>query len=110
MHDEKYIDTNGTPHVIKLNISEPNPADNKILKKEAVAYIIGDMSFVLVSNDGDLFNPFNSSANRNKKDLEKGGLFYNLKRCEKTCFDYYVMFLRTKNGTHYTLAQRSFLK
>ena len=83
---------------------------NKILKKEAVAYIIGDMSFVLVSNDGDLFNPFNSSANRNKKDLEKGGLFYNLKRCQKTCFDYYIMFLRTKNGTHYTLAQRSFLK
>jgi len=110
MYDEKYIDINGTPHTIKLLVSESDPINNKVLKKEAVAYIIGDMSFVLVSNDGDLFNPFNSLANRNKKDLEKGGFFYNLKRCEKTCFDYYVMFLRTKNGTHYTLAQRSFLK
>lgn len=105
MHDIKYIDKNGTPHVSNIKTEE-----ELCLDKDVFAYTIGDMSFILISNDGDLFNPFNSSANRNKKDLEKGGLFYNLKRCEKTCFDYYVMFLRTKNGTHYTLAQRSFLK
>jgi hypothetical protein len=109
MYNEKYIDISGTPHVIKLDISAPNPNDDRILRKEALAYTIGDMSFVLISNDGDLFNPFDSSANRNKKDLEKGDLFYNLKRCNKTCFDYYVMFLRTKNKTHLTLAQRNYL-
>jgi hypothetical protein len=109
MNNEKYIDVNGTPHIIKLDVSEPNPNDSRILRKEALAYIIGDLNFVLISNDGDLFNPFDSSANRNKKDLEKGDLFYNLRKCNKACFDYYVMFLRTKNKTHLTLAQRNYL-
>lgn len=104
MHDIKYIDKNGTPHTTKTETEE-----KVISKKDAFAYVIGNMNFVLASNDGDLFNPQDPSTNRDKKDLEKGGLFYSLKRCTSTCFDYYVMFLRTKNKTHLTLAQRNFL-
>jgi hypothetical protein len=104
MHDIKYIDKNGTPHITKSE-TEATLYSNK----DVFAYTIGDMNFVLISNDGDLFNPFDSSANRNKKDLEKGDLFYNLRKCNKTCFDYYTMFLKTKNRTHLTLAQRNYL-
>lgn len=104
MYSIKYIDKNGTPH-----ISNTKTEEELRLDKDIFAYIIGDMSFILISNDGDLFNPFDSSANRNKKDLEKGDNYYNLGRCSKTCFDYFVMFLRTKNKTHLTLAQRNYL-
>lgn len=103
MHDIKFIDKNGTPHAVK------NTEESLRLKKDVFAYTIGDMNFVLISNDGDLFNP-QSYDNRNKKDLEKGDLYYNLKKCNKTCFDYYVLFLKTKNKTHLTLAQRNFLQ
>jgi len=101
MHNKKYIDVNGTPHLMP---------DGGTYPKDALAYIIGDMCFVLASNDGDLFNVQDIYLNRNKKDLEKGGNFYTLKRCDKVCFDYYIMFLQTKNKTHLTLAQRSYSK
>ena len=103
MNNIKYIDKNGTPHINKTKTEEELRSD-----KDVFAYTIGDMNFVLISNDGDLFNP-QSYDNRNKKDLEKGGLSYNLKKCNKLCFDYYVLFLKTKNRTHLTLAQRNYL-
>jgi len=101
MHEEKYIDINGTPQLL---------SENEICssKKEALAYIIGDMYFVLTSSDGDLFNPQDSSMSRGKRDHEKGGYFFQLRKCNKVCYDYYVTFLKTKNKTHYILAQRNF--
>lgn len=110
MHNEIYVDINGTPHPISADgaLASLNEKQLALDEKEFFAHRIGGLYFVLASSDGDLFNPQDSSLTRGKKDLQKGGLFFQLRKCGKVCFDYYVTFLKTKNKTHLTLAQRNF--
>jgi hypothetical protein len=110
MNDEIYLDINGTPHPINVDgaLASLNEEQLPLDEKEFLAHRIGGIYFVLSSSDGDLYNPQNSSMSRGKVDHEKGGLFFRLRKCNKTCFDYYVTFLKTKNKTHFTLAQRNF--
>lgn len=75
---------------------------------DAIAYHDDDKFFVLASKTGDLFNPQNR-INPKKKDVERGGLLYELKRCPLNCYVSYVNFLRTRNNALYELAQRRFL-
>ena len=63
---------------------------------------------VLASNEGDLFNPLDSSNNIHKRDRDRGGMFWGLKKCSKECYGQYTIFLRSKNRTPYLVAQRRF--
>lgn len=63
---------------------------------------------VLVSNEGNLFDPLNSSNNINQQDKECGGLFWKLRTCSRGCYQNYTAFLRSKHRTPYILAQRRF--
>jgi len=89
-----WLDINGTPH---KNII----GDDKLVAKQT-----GDQYQVLASTEGDIFNPRNTSNNINKKDKIRGGRYFFLQRCSRDCYIYYVQFLRSKNYTHYLLAQR----
>ncbi len=89
------IDINGTPH--RENSGQ-----------KWLAQIIGNSYWVMVSGNGLLFNPLDTSQDLNKKDKERGKLFYTLERCSKICYNYYVNFLRSKHKTHLILAQRNF--
>lgn len=93
------IDMNGTPH----------RGDKKLSSGQKwLAQTIGNSYWVMISSDGLLFNPLDSSESLSKKDKERGKLFYTLERCGVICYNYYVNFLRTKHKTHLILAQRNF--
>lgn len=93
------VDINGTPHKIDED-TEPNFG---ILAKRS-----GNRFLVMVSSEGDLFNPLVMGASINKRDRERGGMFWRLKTCSQECYDKYMIFLRSKNKTPYLLAQRRF--
>lgn len=93
-------DINGTPHEISEGI---NP-DFKVLAKW-----FGNRYLVMASNDGDLFDPLDSSINISKRDRARGNMFWGLKACSQECYLQYTVFLRSKNRTPYLLAQRRFL-
>ena len=93
------VDINGTPHEMQKGVSP----DFRILAKW-----FGDRYLVLASNDGDLYNPLDTSNNVNKRDRERGGMYWNLKTCSQECYRSYTIFLRSKNRTPYLLAQRRF--
>lgn len=90
------VDKNGTPYEDKTDI------DTVAAKREYGLY------YVLVSNDGDLFNPNITGINAHKKDLDRGRKFWNLQKCSRECYDQYTAFLRSKNNTHYLIAQRRY--
>ena len=95
------IDIHGTPH--KHHRGEELPiALNKIIAK-----MIPGNNYVLSSISGELFNPLQD--NETKKDRDRGGKYYRLRRCSKDCYDSYVVFLRSKNRTHFIVAQRRLL-
>lgn len=93
------VDINGTPHEIEQNELPPF----KVLARWS-----GSRYLALASNEGDLFDPMDISAKINKRDLERGGMFWKLRTCSKECYDQYTIFLRSKNRTPYLLAQRRF--
>jgi hypothetical protein len=95
----RVVDITGVPHDISID-EEP---DFDVLAKWT-----GNRFLVLASNDGDLFDPLNSSSDIKKRDRERGGLFWKLKTCSQECYQNYTSFLRSKNRTPYTLAQRRF--
>jgi len=96
--DNINIDINGSPfHVNK----------KKENSKTWMAQKIGDTYWVMVGKEGYLYNPLDSSEILNKKDRERGGMFFQLRKCKQICYDYYVAFLRSKNRTHFILAQRA---
>lgn len=91
------IDTNGTPYF---------SADN--LKIDIAARRSENRFMVLANNEGDLFNPNEINTNIHQKDRERGGRFWNLQTCSEECYNQFVAFLRSKNRTHYLIAQRRF--
>ncbi len=95
--DHIWIDKNGTAHRGQKD------------EDGTLAYKSQNFYFILVSRDGDVFNPLNTSLNINKIDKNRGGRYFILEKCCKDCYEYYVQFLKSKNYTHYLLAQRRFL-
>ncbi len=93
------VDTNGTPHAINEDVQP----DFSVLARRS-----SNRCRVMVSNEGDLFNPLAMNASVKKRDRERGGMFWQLKTCSQECYGQYVTFLRSKNKTHYLLAQRRF--
>ena len=92
------IDIQGTPHVLESE----RQVNFDVLAK------LDTFHFVMASNDGNLYNPSDINDNLNKKDNERGKPFWNLTRCSQNCYEQYVTFLRSKNRTPYTIAQRRF--
>lgn len=93
------VDINGTPHEIPQG-ERP--------KFDVLARWTGHRYLVLASIEGDLFNPLDMNNNIKKRDKERGGLFWKLRTCSKECYRDYTVFLRCKNKTPHTLAQRRF--
>lgn len=93
------VDIHGTPHKIDR---ETKPIFDVLARQS------GDRYLVLVSNDGNLFDPQNVSMNRREKDRKRGGMFWRLQTCSQKCYEDYVTFLKSKNRTPYILAQRRF--
>ena len=75
---------------------------------DIVARWTGNRFLVLASKDGDLFNPLDPQSTINKRDKKRGGKLYQLRTCSQACYSSYGMFLRSKNITHYLIAQRRF--
>lgn len=90
------IDRNGTPH------NDDTDVDPIVAKQENGLY------YVLASNDGDLFSPITIGINVHKKDLTRGCPFWSLRPCSHECYEQYTSFLRSKNKTHYLIAQRRY--
>lgn len=89
----------GTPYEIS-NEKEP---DFDILARQ-----LGSRYSVLVSDEGNLFDPLKSSNNINEQNKERGGLFWKLRTCGRKCYQNYTTFLRSKHRTPYIFAQRRF--
>jgi hypothetical protein len=71
-------------------------------------YSDNDRYLVLASNEGDLFDPLDTSNNIHKRDRDRGGMFWRLRQCSKECYKQYSTFLRSKSRTPYLIAQRRF--
>lgn len=97
------IDVNGTPYKYLVGENLPIPLCKVVAKQIPTA------TFVLTSSEKGLFNPLEIDANLMKRDRIRGGRYYRLKRCGKSCYNSYVEFLRSKNRTHFILAQRRLL-
>jgi len=94
-----FIDINGTPHMYE---------QGEIPSFKVFARCSKQRWLVMASNEGDLFNPNEINDNLNRKDRERGGDFFKLQKCSKECYEQYTTFLRSKNLTHYLIAQRRF--
>lgn len=92
------IDINGTP----FKATKKRDSDKKWFAKK-----IGNSYLVMVSSEGFLFNPLDTSENINKIDKERGKDFYTLQKCSFKCYTYYINFLRSKQRTNLILAERS---
>lgn len=93
------VDINGTPH----DVEKGTDTGFKVFARWS-----GQRYLVVVSNDGDLFDPQDTNASVHKRDKERGGMFWKLKTCSQECYQQYTTFLRSKNRVHYLLAQRRF--
>ena len=93
------VDINGTPH----EIPEEVQPDFFVLARWS-----GNRYLTLASNDGDLFDPLDTSSDVNKRDKERGGMFWKLRTCSLECYKQYTVFLRSRSRTPYLLAQRRF--
>lgn len=93
------VDIEGTPHRIH---KEKQPNFTVFARHSGKRYL------VLASSDGELFNKLDINDNTNKKDRERGGMFWQLRTCSQECYDQYTIFLRSKSRTPYLLAQRRF--
>lgn len=93
------VDINGTPHEIEQH-AKPD--------FDVFARWSGDRYLVLASNDGDLFDPLDINNDIQKRDRERGNMFWRLRTCSEECYRQYGIFLRSKNRTPYLLSQRRF--
>ncbi len=100
----RVIDINGTPYEIHdWKYSDKMQSGIDIL---AVWRKSDNRYLVRVSEEGDLFDPLDSTNNIDKRDRERGGRFWKFKRCSKECYRQYTTFLRSKSRTPYLVAQR----
>jgi hypothetical protein len=102
------VDIHGTPHVYHIEDvvglkKPPIKLTDVVAKKTPVS------TYVLASPEGKLFDPTNPSLSMTKKDRDRGGRYFRLKKCSFSCYNMYVQFLRTKNLTHFIVAQRRLL-
>lgn len=97
--DDINIDINGSP----FRGDKPKATGQTWLAQK-----IGNTYWVMISNEGYLFNPLDLSERLSKRDRERGGMFFQLRKCRQMCYDYYTAFLKSRNRTHLVLAQRSF--
>lgn len=93
------VDINGTPHLIDRD----QMPDFDVLARRSNCRCL-----VLASNDGNLFDPLELYADVRERDKKRGGLLWRLKSCSIACFEQYTQFLRSRNRTHYIVAQRRF--
>ena len=93
------VGATGTPHEVSVG----DKIDFDVLARWS-----GSRYLVLASNEGDLFDISDSSSNINKKDKQRGSLFWKLRTCSQECYQNYTSFLRSRNRTPYLLAQRRF--
>lgn len=93
------VDINGTPH----KFDQDEQPDFDVLARWS-----GRRYLALSSNEGDLFDPMDINSKINKKDRERGGMFWKLRTCSEECYEQYTIFLRSRNRTPYILAQRRF--
>jgi len=91
-------------------IAYPHQKGDKSLLSDRDALAQKDELFqVMITNNGELFNPHSATANIYKRDNQRGGYMYNLKKCSQACFEHYVKFLRTRNRKNLNVAQRRFI-
>lgn len=64
---------------------------------------------VMSTDNGELFDPHNATANIHKRDNQRGGFLYSLHKCSQTCWENYVRFLKTRNRRNLNVAQRRFI-
>lgn len=105
------VDINGTPHEFDSTADDrPLNAREVVAQKVLSQHQISHARHkVMVSPDGDLFNP--SDGVSLQKKVARYGInkyFFNLRRCSEGCYNDYVAFLRSKNKTNLILAQRRF--
>lgn len=102
------VDINGTPYHYESDDTIPLALNFTVARRK------GDIDSssifqVLASGDGELFNPQVYNGNIPLKDKFRGGNYFKLMKCSQKCHQAYVTFLRSKNRTHFVLAQRRLL-
>lgn len=65
--------------------------------------------FVLATQEGDLFDVTDVTVNPNAKDRTRANAKYKLFRCNKACFDAYMMFLKHRSKGKLAIARREFV-
>jgi len=93
---EEWIDINGTPHHSQTDF-------------KPIARRTKNRYFILASRDGIIFNPNNPTLKLTDRDGKRGDLLFKLQSCTKECYESYKLFLKTKNRTHFIVAERRFL-
>ncbi len=108
------VDINGTPYRYTTGDNTPWSSHSVLSLNLTVARARGDVDSgrvfeVLASGDGELFNPLVHNGNIPKNDRHRGGRHFRLVKCSSDCYRSYTTFLRSKNRTHFVVAQRRLL-
>lgn len=82
--------------------------ESPLSEREALAQQ-NELFQVMITNNGELFDPHSATANIYKRDKQRGGYVYKLRKCSQVCFKYYVKFLATRNRRNLNIAQRRFI-
>jgi len=106
------VDINGTPHCYDRPVEKsPLKTRSVVAKQIHPEERNRAMYWVLASNDDELFNPNTVGADMNRQDRPgyvQARYVYNLRKCSEECYSSYVTYLRSKNATHFIVAQRRF--
>jgi hypothetical protein len=94
--DEQQFNKNGEPQV-----DEKESFFTKIITKETGKHT--STCYYIRVHDSTLFDPTGTNSFRVKY------LDTKMRKVSKTAFDYYMIYLKTKNSIYLTKAQRSFL-
>lgn len=89
------IDANGNSH-------------EELPESETLATRYGQRHTVRAKPDGTLYNPKNRDhrGGLTRKDTRRGRFTFDFTRCNRSCFDLYVNFLKTRNIAFLNQAQR----
>jgi hypothetical protein len=66
--------------------------------------LVSDYYYVLVGQNGDLYNPFNTPLQRSQilgQDKFLGNKYWNFKKVTKDMYDFYFRYLNTKNTLYF---------
>jgi hypothetical protein len=91
------VDKEGVPYKVNKNETPPVKKENII-----AAITINGQHMVLINKSRDLFNP----RGDNHKSIGNKRVKPKLVRCNKVCYEYFIMYLHSKNRTHYDIARR----